>query len=134
MARFDALVFLSDFLEDTLPKVMCKGHRVGLVAHADTLQPTLPGIFERMPNDTLHAFPRVDVLLHCDLIPSAFFEETTHADIKPFRVLAKDHEFHVRLFPAAQGCQSLMKQFYRPCVDIKVELKPQSEQNVRRVL
>src|SRR5215475_7809912 len=120
MTRFDVRVLLPHLLENALPQIMGEGHRIGFIAHADALQSAMSRVFERMPDDALDSFARVDVLLHSNIVTSPFFEETAYTDIKALCILPENHELHVGLLAIAQWSQPLVKQFHGSRIDVKI--------------
>src|SRR5215472_7318280 len=97
VTRFDLGVPLAKLSERSLPQTVSEGERVRLVAHADLLQAVSARVLEGVNENPLHAFARIDVLLHCDLVSRILLENAAHADVKPFGVLAEDNKVHVLL-------------------------------------
>src|SRR5207249_8184384 len=128
--RVNVRVLLADFLEHTLPQAVRKSHGIRLVAHAHALQAVLPRILERIANNALDSFARVNVFLHGNLIGRALLERSANANIKAFRVFAKDDEANIFLGTVSQGRKPIVKQFHRTGVHVEVELESQAQQNV----
>src|SRR5713226_1247283 len=134
VAGVDVRVFHANFFEHPLPEVVRKGHGIGFVAHADTLQALLAGVSERVADDALHALAGVHVLLNGNLVRRALLEEPPHAHIKAFGVLAEDQQANVFFRAIAQRRKPVVEQFDRSGVDVQVKLEAQPQQNVRSML
>src|SRR5216683_6621601 len=134
VARIDVRVFLADFLEDSLPEVMRKGHGVGLVAHADALVAVQASVFESVADNALDAFAGVHVLLNGDFVRRAFLEEPANSDVEALGVLAKDHQANVFFGPVAQRSEPVVEEFDGSGVDIEIELEAKTQQDVGGML
>ena len=126
MAGLDFRILLADLLEDALPQVMGKGHRIGLVAHAHPLQVIAASVVKSVANDALDALAGIDVFLDGDFVGCVFLEETADADIQAFRVLAENHEAHVIRRTVAKRRQAVVEEFNRASIheQIEFEAKP----------
>src|SRR6266478_927809 len=134
MAGVDVRVLLADFLEDSLPEVVCKGHGIGFVAHAHALQAIPTRVFERVADDALDPFAGVHVLLNGNLVGGAFLKEPANAHVQPFRVLSDDHQANVFFGAIAQWRQPVVEQFNRSSVDVKIKLEAQAQKDIGGML
>src|SRR5258708_1743146 len=134
MTRLDLRILLANLLEDPLPQVMGEGHGVGLIAHADTPELVLPGVFKSVADDALNSFAGVHVFLNGDFVGSILFEEAANADVQAFSVLAEDHKAYVVCSAIAERRQSVVEKFHRTGVYEEVQLEAQAQKNVGSVL
>ena len=91
-------------------------------------------ILEGVANDALDALAGIDVFLHGNFVGGSLLEESADAHVKPFGVLAKDHQANIFFGAAVQRSQPLVQQFHRPGVHVEIELEAQAQQNVGGVL
>ena len=90
-------------------------------------------VLERMLDNPVHAFVRVDFLLDRDLIVGARLEAPADVDVHAFGVLAEDDEVDVGRAAVLQGAQALVQQPHGPVIDVQVELEARPQEDVSRV-
>src|SRR5262245_35963426 len=83
-----------------------------------------------MSNDPVHSFVRVDFFLHGDLVDRARFEATADTDVQTLGVFSKHDEINVGRSAVLQRAKTRIEQAYGPIVDVEIELKASTEQDV----
>jgi len=123
-------ILAGDVLEGPPPQVVAERQHVRLGDERQRLLRAVPpaGVLERPADAPLGPLPRVDRLLHRDLVGRALLEIAADAAVQVFRVFADDDEVDVLRAAAGQRRLHAGEQFHRPEVDVLVELEPQVEE------
>ncbi len=127
-------IFGADGFKDALPEVAGEGHGVGFVRHAKPLEFMSAGVVEGVADDAFDALAGVDVFLDGDFVGGVFLVEAAHAHVEAFGVFAKYHKADIVGGDVAERGEALVEEFGGAGIDEKVELKAQTEQDVRGVL
>src|SRR5208282_6411601 len=131
----DLRIFAAHLLEHTLPKPAGMGHGVGLVAHEHALAWAAVqfwvafGVFEGIADYPFHAFPRVNVFLHGDLIRRALFEYSSGISVNAFGIFADHNEIDVLRLDAFERAQCRIEQAHRAHVGVQIHLEAHAQQD-----
>jgi folate-binding protein YgfZ len=111
------------------------GHGVRLVAHQNFVARrtvelrVIYTVLERVADDALHAFPRIDIFLCRDLIDSSLLEDAARVGINAFGVFTEHDKVDVFRLDSFQRAQSRVEQAHRTYIGIEIHFEAHAEQN-----
>src|SRR5258708_15486635 len=86
-------------------------------------------VFERIADDALDTFSRIDVFLNGDLIRCALLENSAGIGVNAFRVFADHDKINILRLDAFQRAQGGIEQAHGPHIGVKVHLKAHAEKD-----